>query len=164
MRRRRFLALPMLAATVPALAEVDYPRVEPRAFVFPRDRGAHPEFRIEWWYVTGWVTGDGGRDYGVQITFFRNRPGVAEASASVFAPRQLLFAHAGRTVSTDRLLIHVWGNRAGGNRQLLKQLVHRLRQKIEDDPADPRLVRNVPNAGYLLDPGTAAPRAQDAQH
>jgi len=30
-----------------------------------------------------------------------------------------------------------------------------LRQKIEDDPADPRLVRNVPNAGYLLDPGAA---------
>ena len=78
---------------------------------------------------------------------------------------QLLFAHAGRTVPTDRLLIHVWGNRAGGNRQLLKQLVHRLRQKIEDDPAEPRLVRNVPNAGYLLDPGAApAPRAgtQDA--
>ena len=74
---------------------------------------------------------------------------------------QLLFAHAGRTVSTDRLLIHVWGNRAGGNRQLLKQLVHRLRQKIEDDPADPRLVRNVPNAGYLLDP--AAAPARDAR-
>ena len=52
-------------------------------------------------------------------------------------------------------MIHVWGNRAGGNRQLLKQLVHRLRQKIEDDPADPRLVRNVPNAGYLLDPAAA---------
>ena len=68
---------------------------------------------------------------------------------------QLLFAHAGRTVSTDRLLIHVWGNRAGGNRQLLKQLVHRLRQKIEDDPAAPKLVRNVPNAGYMLDPAAA---------
>ena len=67
-------------------------------------------------------------------------------------------------MSTDRLLIHVWGNRAGGNRQLLKQLVHRLRQKIEDDPADPRLVRNVPSAGYLLDPGTAPARAQDTQH
>jgi DNA-binding response OmpR family regulator len=37
----------------------------------------------------------------------------------------------------------------------LKQLVHRLRQKIEDDPAAPRLVRNVPNAGYLLDPAAA---------
>jgi DNA-binding response OmpR family regulator len=65
---------------------------------------------------------------------------------------QLLFAHAGRTVPTDRLLVHVWGNRAGGNRQLLKQLVHRLRQKIEIDPADPRLVKTMPNAGYLIDP------------
>jgi DNA-binding response OmpR family regulator len=71
---------------------------------------------------------------------------------------QLLFANAGRTVSTDRLLVHVWGNRAGGNRQLLKQLVHRLRQKLEDDPADPKLVRTMPNAGYLIDPG-ASPEA-----
>ena len=43
---------------------------------------------------------------------------------------QLLIAHGGRTVSTDRLLVHVWGNRAGGNRQLLKQLVHRLQQWV----------------------------------
>jgi DNA-binding response OmpR family regulator len=53
------------------------------------------------------------------------------------------------------LLVHVWGNRAGGNRQLLKQLVHRLRQKVEDDPAEPRLIRTVPNAGYLIDPAVA---------
>lgn len=65
---------------------------------------------------------------------------------------QLLFAHAGRTVPTDRLLIHVWGNRAGGNRQLLKQLVHRLRQKVEADPANPLLIKTMPNAGYLIDP------------
>src|SRR5262245_45460212 len=84
----------MLGVAVPALAEVDYPRVEPRALVFPRDRGAHPEFRTEGWYVTGWVTDDTGREYGVQVTFFRNRPGVAEANPSVFAARQLLFAHA----------------------------------------------------------------------
>lgn len=64
---------------------------------------------------------------------------------------QLLFAQAGRTVPTDRILVHVWGNRAGGDRQLLKQLVHRLRQKIEVDPAEPSLLRTVPNAGYLLD-------------
>jgi DNA-binding response OmpR family regulator len=69
---------------------------------------------------------------------------------------QLLFAHGGRTVSTDRLLVHVWGNRAGGNRQLLKQLVHRLRHKIETNPADPKLIRTVPNAGYLID-SSAAP-------
>jgi DNA-binding response OmpR family regulator len=64
---------------------------------------------------------------------------------------QLLFAHGGRTVPTERILVHVWGNRAGGNRQLLKQLVHRLRQKIEVDAAEPRILRTVPNSGYLVD-------------
>jgi DNA-binding response OmpR family regulator len=63
---------------------------------------------------------------------------------------QLLFAHAGHTVSTERILSSVWGNRAGGNRQLLKQLVHRLRQKLEGDPKAPVLLRTVPNAGYQL--------------
>lgn len=63
---------------------------------------------------------------------------------------QLLFAHAGHTVSTERILSGVWGSRAGGNRQLLKQLVHRLRQKLEDDPKAPALLRTVPNAGYQL--------------
>jgi len=94
MRRRRFLALPMLAAATPARPEVDYPRVEPRSLVFPRDHGAHPQFRIEWWYITGWIDDGAGHECGVQVTFFRNRPGVAEASPSAFAPRQLLFAHA----------------------------------------------------------------------
>jgi len=69
---------------------------------------------------------------------------------------QLLLAHAGRTVSAERLLVHVWGNRAGGNRQLLKQLVHRLRQKVEADPTEPTLIRTMPNAGYMLDPGAVA--------
>jgi DNA-binding response OmpR family regulator len=68
---------------------------------------------------------------------------------------QLLIAQAGRTVSTDRLLVHVWGNRAGGNRQLLKQLVHRLRQKVEADPSEPKLIRTMPNAGYSIDPSAA---------
>jgi DNA-binding response OmpR family regulator len=74
---------------------------------------------------------------------------------------QLLFAHAGRTVNAERLLVHVWGNRAGGNRQLLKQLVHRLRQKVERDPADPKLIKTMPNAGYQLDAGTLAPALDD---
>ena len=64
---------------------------------------------------------------------------------------QLLLVQAGRTVPTDRILTHVWGGRAGGNRQLLKQLVHRLRHKLEADPTAPKLLRTVPNAGYVLD-------------
>jgi DNA-binding response OmpR family regulator len=62
---------------------------------------------------------------------------------------QLLLASAGHTVSSDRLLAHVWGHRSGGDRQLLKQLVHRLRQKIETDPAVPSLLRTAAT-GYKL--------------
>jgi predicted secreted hydrolase len=61
---------------------------------FPRDHGSHPAFRTEWWYVTGWIADAAGNGYGVQVTFFRHRPGIAEANASAFAPKQLVFAHA----------------------------------------------------------------------
>jgi DNA-binding response OmpR family regulator len=62
---------------------------------------------------------------------------------------QMLLANAGHTVSSDRLLVQVWGHRSGGDRQLLKQLVHRLRQKIEADPTAPVLLRTAA-AGYKL--------------
>jgi len=94
MKRRGFLVLPLALAAGRAFADVEYARVVPRALDFPRDHGAHPEFRTEWWYVTGWVADAAGRDYGVQVTFFRNRPGIAEANPSAFAPRELVFAHA----------------------------------------------------------------------
>jgi DNA-binding response OmpR family regulator len=63
---------------------------------------------------------------------------------------QMLLANAGHTVSSDRLLIQVWGHRNSGDRQLLKQLVHRLRQKIEADPAIPQLLQTASGAGYKL--------------
>jgi len=63
---------------------------------------------------------------------------------------QMLLANAGHTVSSDRLLIQVWGHRNSGDRQLLKQLVHRLRQKIEADPAMPQLLQTASGAGYKL--------------
>jgi len=94
MKRRRFLAVCSLAAAQ-AYADVRYPAVERgTALAFPRDHGSHPAFRTEWWYVTGWVRDARGRDFGIQVTFFRSRPGVAEESGSTFAPTELLFAHA----------------------------------------------------------------------
>ncbi|HTT02653.1 MAG TPA: response regulator transcription factor [Steroidobacteraceae bacterium] len=63
---------------------------------------------------------------------------------------QMLLANAGRTVSSDRLLVHIWGHRNSGDRQLLKQLVHRLRQKIEIDPTLPQLLQTAAGAGYKL--------------
>jgi len=61
---------------------------------FPRDHGAHPETRTEWWYATGWLGTEVAPTHGFQITFFRSRTGLAEGNASRFAARQLLFAHA----------------------------------------------------------------------
>jgi DNA-binding response OmpR family regulator len=64
---------------------------------------------------------------------------------------QILIANAGHVVSTERLLTHVWGHRGSGDRQLLKQVVHRLRQKIETDPAEPEYLRTESGAGYRLE-------------
>jgi DNA-binding response OmpR family regulator len=63
---------------------------------------------------------------------------------------QILLANAGHTLPPERLLAHVWGSRGAGDRQLLKQLVHRLRQKIEADAAQPRYLVTVSGVGYAL--------------
>jgi predicted secreted hydrolase len=69
--------------------------------VFPRDHGAHPAARIEWWYLTGWLAAPerpAAPTHGFQLTFFRSRGVPAAAShPSAFAAAQLLFAHAALT-------------------------------------------------------------------
>ena len=93
--RRRFLIAPLAFLASAARSDVRYPDVQPgTTLTFPADEGAHPEFRTEWWYVTGWLEDETAHAFGFQVTFFRSRPGVAEASESRFAPKQLLFAHA----------------------------------------------------------------------
>lgn len=62
---------------------------------------------------------------------------------------QALLARAGGSLSSERLLVQVWGQRGAGDRQLLKQLVHRVRQKIEPDPSTPRHLVTTPT-GYKL--------------
>jgi len=95
MRRRRFLASPVLLLATRVAAADEYPRVVPGHLLqFPRDAGAHPAFRSEWWYITGWLQDARGNNFGIQVTFFRNRPRVAETNPSAFAPRQIVFAHA----------------------------------------------------------------------
>ena len=66
---------------------------------------------------------------------------------------QLLAANAGADLPFERLLRHVWGDRLSGDRQALKQLVHRLRQKIEAQPAEPRYLLSAAGVGYRLETG-----------
>ena len=72
-----------------------YPPVLPgKALVFPQDFGAHPDYRTEWWYITGWLRDAAGVERGFQLTFFRVRTRIGEDNPSRFAPRQLVLAHA----------------------------------------------------------------------
>jgi DNA-binding response OmpR family regulator len=79
--------------------------------------------------------------------------GAVRLTKLEFRMLQLMVAHAGQAIETERLLLHVWGQRASGDRQLLKQLVHRLRRKIEDDPARPRVLLTEPGIGYRVAAG-----------
>lgn len=108
--RRAVLAIPAFVLA-PVAAAADPPPsfavVRPGApLSFPRDHGAHPDFRTEWWYVTGWLKTPEGRDLGFQVTFFRSRLPVDPANPSAFAPRQILFAHAGLSDPNAGRLLH----------------------------------------------------------
>ncbi|HZR69597.1 MAG TPA: lipocalin-like domain-containing protein [Burkholderiales bacterium] len=111
MRTGRRLAAALAAALALALAAaaaaVDYPPVtEGTALRFPHDHGSHPRFRTEWWYVTGWLRASDGSERGMQITFFRNRPGIAEDVPGALAARQLVFAHAALADPANGRLLH----------------------------------------------------------
>ncbi len=105
--RRRAAILALCAAFAAPAAPVEYAPVTPgTALRFPHDHGSHPRFRTEWWYVTGWLRASDGSERGMQITFFRNRPGVAEEVAGQLAPRQLVFAHAALADPAAGRLLH----------------------------------------------------------
>ncbi len=107
MQRRGFLLAPLALLARRAGAAEGYPGVIPGGSLeFPRDHGAHPAFRTEWWYVTGWLRAADVRALGFQITFFRSRPRIGEDNPSAFAPRQLLFAHAALADPAVGRLLH----------------------------------------------------------
>lgn len=66
-----------------------------RTFHFPEDHLAHPEFRNEWWYVTGNVTSDDAKRFGFHATFFRiaTRPMELKVSDSNWETNQFYMAH-----------------------------------------------------------------------
>ena len=58
-----------------------------RIFQFPADHGSHPEYKIEWWYITGHLTSEGGQRHGFQATFFRR---AGDRRANTNTPSQSL--------------------------------------------------------------------------
>jgi predicted secreted hydrolase len=75
----------------------DYAQVKPgKVFSFPADHGPHPEFRIEWWYVTANLKDSSGNAFGAQWTLFRQAlaPGAQQEG---WANQQIWMAHAAVT-------------------------------------------------------------------
>jgi predicted secreted hydrolase len=100
MRRRSILlSMPGLLLAGPARP------LPPAQLQFPRDHGAHPDFRTEWWYITGHARA-GEREFGFQVTFFRARVDPTQGMTSRFAAKQLVFAHAAVTDVSGRKLWH----------------------------------------------------------
>src|SRR5262249_23565330 len=111
MRFRTFTVMlislaPALAAGAPPASDLDVIRgeevakgfaraLEPRVFEFPRDAGPHPEFRHEWWYVTGNLDSTRGERFGFELTFFRIAltPPAAPVGESAWRTNQVYLAH-----------------------------------------------------------------------
>jgi len=104
------LACLLLTGLQPTAAADFAPVLPGRPIVFPADTGAHPDFRTEWWYVTGWLKDEAGRERGFQVTFFRVATGRGADNPSRFAPRQLVLAHAAVADPARGRLLH--GERA----------------------------------------------------
>jgi predicted secreted hydrolase len=111
-RRRLIRALAALPALVPGAALAQgfaglgatadgFAEVLPTTrLVFPADHGPHPDFRIEWWYVTAVLTDEDGDECGVQWTLFRIALAPSDQGGSGWQERQLWMGHAGLTTAT----------------------------------------------------------------
>jgi predicted secreted hydrolase len=109
----------VLVLPVPLRAAEGFAVPQPgRQFAFPRDHGSHPEFRIEWWYLTGHLWDAASNRFGFQATFFRTaapRTTNEVADSSSFGTGQLFLAHmavsepaTGRFLHQERLNREGW--------------------------------------------------------
>ena len=109
MRRRSLLRAGLGLMTWPAWAAEQSPDFAPvvpgYVLRFPEDEGSHPQFRTEWWYVTGWLDTTP-VPHGFQVTFFRTRPHPPTANPSRFAPQHILIAHAALSDPARMHLLH----------------------------------------------------------
>lgn len=62
---------------------------------------------------------------------------------------EVLMLNVGQVLASESLITAVWGNE-GGDKTMLKQLVYRLRSKLEPDSSQPAYIETVPGVGYAF--------------
>jgi predicted secreted hydrolase len=92
---RWFLALLVLLLSVSNVRSTEWKQaIGPWQWSFPRDHGAHPEYRTEWWYFTGNLKDRTGKQYGYQLTFFRQGLAItASQPENPWSIRDIYLAH-----------------------------------------------------------------------
>ena len=104
----RILAIALLSALSGGglrAADWNIPRAG-NLLTFPRDHGSHPDFKIEWWYITGHLFA-GERRFGFQATFFRLGQEPIEVPAGEdFGTEQLYLAHMGLSDPATGAFLH----------------------------------------------------------
>jgi predicted secreted hydrolase len=148
------------AAELPSSVRPEFALPQPgRIFQFPTDHGSHPEFKIEWWYITGHLTSEGDQRHGFQATFFRRASDVrpsphpagtnastASPSTPNFANDEFFLAHmAWLDVSTktfrheERLNRRGWDAQAATNRLEVRNGNWSLKDLGPDAQGQPKL-------------------------
>ncbi len=61
-----------------------------------------------------------------------------------------LMIHSGQVLTTETLVEQVWGYEGRGDRDLVRGLIKRLRDKVEPEDSEPRYILTVPGVGYKL--------------
>jgi DNA-binding response OmpR family regulator len=82
-----------------------------------------------------------------EITFESETPKVLTPLESRLL--ESLMLNAGQALTFDDLISDVWGP-GGGTAEMLRQLVRRLRSKVEKDPTNPHYIQNLPGLGYAF--------------
>ena len=77
---------------------------------------------------------------------------AADLTAIEFKLLQMLVKHAGRIVSRQQVIDHVWGTEVFVTDRVVDTHVMKLRRKVEEDPESPRHIISVRGLGYRLDP------------
>jgi two-component system KDP operon response regulator KdpE len=71
-----------------------------------------------------------------------------------YALLRLFVRHPGRVLTHRYILREIWGPKSEEHRQYLRVYVTHLRQKIETDPAAPKLIKTEPGIGYRFQSGS----------
>jgi predicted secreted hydrolase len=189
MNKRRtlllLLALPACgSAALPpaALPLLPAPKVEvsySQPLRFPNAYGSHPQFRLEWWYITGHLHTATGAPLGFQITFFRLRPPQVWENPSAFNPQQIYFAQAavsdpriGHLLTAQRIArggLGLAGAKAGRTdvwigRWLLQQIGNNYQAQIDSGDLAYRLNFQTTQAPLLEGPQGVSEKGPDPKN